>query len=392
MRPLSLYIHWPFCKSKCPYCDFNSHVRAGVADEAWREALLKEMRCYAALVPDREIVSIFFGGGTPSLMQAQTVAALIEEAGRLWKMAEHAEITLEANPTSVEAHKFNDFCSAGVNRVSIGVQSLNERDLKFLGREHSTTEAIRALELAATIFPRFSFDLIYALPGQTLPQWEKELQDALQFARGHLSLYQLTIEENTAFYSQYHKGGFVLPEEHLAADMYQLTQEITESYGLPAYEISNHAAPLQESRHNLAYWRYDDYIGLGAGAHGRFTCSQEHQHTRLATENIKSPERWLEKVQQQGRGLAEETVISEAESYEEALIMGMRLSKGIEYANWQERTGLDIKQFLELSAPAALEKISRAGYITTDSDHLQATWQGRLVLNTVLKELLVTKD
>ena len=381
MRPLSIYIHWPFCKSKCPYCDFNSHVRANVDDTIWRDGLLAEMRHYAQLLPDREVVSIFFGGGTPSLMQAQTVASLIDEATKLWSFAKAIEITLEANPTSIEAQKFKDFKGAGVNRVSIGVQSFNEKDLKFLGREHNADEAIQAIELAHKLFPRMSFDLIYALPQQSLTTWEKELEFALTLTKGHISLYQLTIEENTAFHYTYKNKGFELPEDTLAADMYLLTQSITETHHLPAYEISNHAFTGQESRHNLAYWRYDDYIGIGAGAHGRISL----QNKRIATENIKSPERWLEQVNEKSRGIAVETAISSEEALEEALMMGLRLRGGIDFQDWQNRLGIDIQKMLSRKV---LDNLTRHSLLISDVDHIQTTPQGRLVLNSILKELL----
>ncbi|HEU5046621.1 MAG TPA: radical SAM family heme chaperone HemW [Rickettsiales bacterium] len=408
-RPLSIYIHWPFCKSKCPYCDFNSHVRASVDNARWQKALLAELAYYAQKLPQRQVVSIFFGGGTPSLMPPETVASLIDATAGFWPMIENAEITLEANPTSVEAQKFRDFRASGVNRVSVGVQALNATDLKFLGREHSTDEALQALALARDSFPRMSFDLIYARPGQTLAAWESELTQALEYACDHLSLYQLTIEENTAFHHIYHNGGFLLPEEGLAADMYMLTQSVMEAHGLPAYEISNHAKPGGESHHNMAYWQSQDYIGIGAGAHGRYsidyggnaspipalpgfprevvasTPPRTHAAIRYATENIKSPERWLEQVERTGAGLSIQTEIPAEESLEEAVLMGLRLSDGINYRKWQERTGLDLHAAL---SPVAIQRLQTAGLVEADAQRIRTTPEGRLLLNSVTRELL----
>jgi putative oxygen-independent coproporphyrinogen III oxidase len=397
----ALYIHWPFCKKKCPYCDFNSHVREGVDHAAWREALLREMGYWHARAPDKTITSIFFGGGTPSLMEATTVEALINEAYKLWPTAAGGcEITLEANPSSVEAAKFAALKAAGVNRVSLGVQSLKPESLKFLGREHSASEALDAVALAARTFDRYSFDLIYALPNQTLGEWEKELKEALNYANGHLSLYQLTIEENTAFHHAYHVGkSFQLPEDSLAAEMYQRTQEIMGEAGLPAYEISNHASTGQESRHNLSYWRSDSYFGIGPGAHGRVDCSlpqrgrvgvgaseaptanhnaplltsphrgEEHLSpitchlpppSRLATRTQKSPERWLDLVQQFGHGVEEELTLTTAERAEEIVLMGLRLREGINLAH--QRT--DVTKYLDtLWADGRVEMLAHQGLL-----------------------------
>ncbi|MEI7668530.1 MAG: radical SAM family heme chaperone HemW [Pseudomonadota bacterium] len=378
---MSIYVHWAFCKSKCPYCDFNSHVRASVDEDIWQKALLAEISYYAEKLPNRKINSIFFGGGTPSLMNPKTVEAIISTIYKYWKIDDNIEITLEANPTSVEAEKFRNFRKAGVNRVSVGVQSFNEKDLKFLGREHSVNEAISALNLAHEIFPRMSFDLIYALPEQSESVWEKELLAALKYSNGHISLYQLTIEENTAFHHIYHNGGFLLPEENAAAKMYQVTQDITVSKGLFGYEISNYAAIGQESRHNLAYWTSEDYIGIGAGAHGRFNLGDK----RIATENIKSPERWLEKTGNHQNGIEAEIKLSDKESMEEAIMMGMRLAGGINYKIWQERTGLDIKSALNHTSIAKLKEYN---LIDSDINHIKATQKGKILLNGVIRELL----
>ena len=378
----ALYIHWPFCKKKCPYCDFNSHVREGVDQRAWREALLREMGYWHARAPKKTLASIFFGGGTPSLMPPETVAALIEQADRLWGLASGCEITLEANPTSVEAANFAALQSAGVNRVSLGVQSLKPESLKFLGREHSADEALDAVALAAKTFARYSFDLIYALPNQTPQAWEKELQEALSHARGHLSLYQLTIEENTAFHHAYHVGkSFALPEDSLAAELYQLTQAIMESAGLPAYEISNHAAAGQESRHNLSYWRSESYFGIGPGAHGRVDCAGE----RLATRAQKSPERWLDAVQQSGHGVEEELALTTAERAEEIILMGLRLREGVSLTHQRA----DVMAYLtQLWADGRIAPLVDEELLEASPTTLRATPRGMLVLNKVIETLL----
>jgi len=374
----ALYIHWPFCKKKCPYCDFNSHVREGVDHRMWCEALLNEMRYWHARAPQHTITSIFFGGGTPSLMEPATVAALIHEARGLWGMDADCEITLEANPTSVEAAKFTAVASAGVNRVSLGVQSLHAESLKFLGREHSASEALEAIAIAAKTFPRYSFDLIYALPNQTLAGWEAELHEALTFARGHLSLYQLTIEENTAFHHAYHVDKqFKLPADSLAADMYTLTQTIMADAGLPAYEVSNHATAGEESRHNLAYWRGDCYFGIGPGAHGRVDFADG---TRRATRNLKSPERWLA-----GNGLEEETTLSVAERAEEKILMGLRLNDGFALSRLRD----DERDYLtNLWADGRVETLAAQGMLVATDETLRASAAAMPVLNYVIGKLL----
>jgi len=385
----ALYIHWPFCKKKCPYCDFNSHVRERVDHDAWRRALVREMGYWHARAPEKTITSMFFGGGTPSLMEPTTVAALIDEANTLWGLDAACEITLEANPTSVEAAKFAALKSAGVNRVSLGVQSLRPEALAFLGREHSAKEALEAVALAATIFDRYSFDLIYALPNQSLSDWEKELREALAYARGHLSLYQLTIEDNTAFHHAYHVGkSFQLPEDSLAADLYTLTQAIMHEVGLPAYEISNHASAGNESRHNLSYWRSDSYFGIGPGAHGRVDVAGK----RLATRTLKSPEHWLDAAQQFGHGAEEELTLTTAERTEEIILMGLRLSEGVNLAGLQA----DVAQHLTtLWADGRVERLVAQGLLTrmsreprATSHVISATPRGMLVLNRVIEELL----
>ncbi len=382
MRPLSIYIHWPFCKSKCPYCDFNSHVRDKVEHTRWREALLKELAFYAALLPEREVVSIFFGGGTPSLMEVETVEALISAARRHWPFSSKVEITLEANPTSVEAAKLKAFRQAGVNRASLGVQAMNAADLTFLGRQHNTQEAMEAVALARDIFPRMSFDLIYARPHQSLAAWEKELTEALRYTKGHMSLYQLTIEENTAFHASFARGELPVLDDDTAADMYALTASIMEAYGMPAYEISNYAATGEESLHNLAYWRGDDYIGVGPGAHGRYA----NAVTFKSTENIKSPERWLDKVEAEGRALQAENAIEPGHRLQELVMMGLRLTSGINYADWHLRTGLDIRPAIN---NAALQQLVKQGLMAADADSIRVTSQGALVLNSIIKQVLL---
>lgn len=377
-KPLAVYVHWPFCKKKCPYCDFNSHVRDGVDHAAWKNALLRELRYWHARCPDHTVSSIFFGGGTPSLMEPETAAAIIAEVKALWPTAPDLEITLEANPTSVEAEKFAVLAQAGVNRLSLGVQSLKAEALSFLGREHSVQEARDAMALAAQHFARYSFDLIYALPGQSLKDWEAELREAIALSRGHLSLYQLTIEPGTAFHHAYHVAKkFALPEDDLAADLYALTQRITEEAGMPAYEISNHAAPGHESRHNLAYWRSWAYLGIGPGAHGRVDLGD----ARHATRNIKSPERWLELTQRQGHGLEEETALTAQEAMEERVLMGLRLCReGVDLDALPAAQGDALRT---RAAPYVAQQLLRF-----EGAHLCVTASGRAVLNALTAALL----
>jgi len=333
-----VYVHWPFCAQKCPYCDFNSHVRFGGWDEArFLDAYLRELDVVKARVGRQEVYSIFFGGGTPSLMKPQTVAAILDHIGRLWPVATDAEITLEANPNSVEAERFVGYRAAGVNRVSIGVQSLRDEELKRLGRLHSAAEARSAIEIAKRTFDRFSFDLIYARPGQTHEAWRAELSEALALAGEHLSLYQLTIEPDTPFAELHARGRLVVPDPDQALALYILTQDMTESAGLPAYEISNHAAPGGESRHNLLYWRYGAYAGVGPGAHGRLVLPGGQ---RIATASERNPERWVEHVETAGHGFTEETPLTLSEQADEMLLMGLRLTEGIDIGEMGRRFGI----------------------------------------------------
>lgn len=370
--PLAIYVHWPFCKKKCPYCDFNSHVRDTIDHNAWEEALLKELSYWREQTLQHRVVSIFFGGGTPSLMAPRTVGAIINAVHTYWECSDGMEITMEANPTSVEAAKFHDVAAAGVNRVSLGVQSLRAESLDFLGREHSAKEALGAITLAAKYFPRYSFDLIYALPKQSLAAWEKELREALTYARGHVSLYQLTIEENTAFHHAYHvKKSFALPAEPLAADLYDLTSALMEEAGMPAYEISNYAASGQESRHNLAYWRSEAYIGIGPGAHGRVDIAGE----RIATRTIKSPERWLETMQSHPNAVDELVTLTATERNEEKLLMGLRLlQEGVDYSLIAA----------EKTAPLIAQQL-----LQQNGDRIRVTPRGTLLLNAIIAQLLV---
>ena len=380
IEPLGVYIHWPFCKSKCPYCDFNSHVREGIERARWREALLAELEYAAREAPNRRVETMFFGGGTPSLMAPETVGALIARTKQLWDTAPDIEITLEANPTSVEAGRFAALAEAGVNRVSLGLQALEPAALKFLGREHSVDEALAALTVARKHFARYSFDLIYARPGQTPEQWAEELGRALPLAGEHLSLYQLTIERGTKFFAEHAKGAFALPPEDQAAEMFELTQARLAAAGMPAYEISNHARPGAACRHNLIYWRYQDYVGVGPGAHGRFT----HGAAKRATRRISGPEGWLAAVERESHGTVETTDIFGRDREEEALMVGLRLNEGIERALFASTAGRDPVEALGRK----LSPLVDAGFLAVDATRLKATTAGRQRLNAVLQRLL----
>jgi putative oxygen-independent coproporphyrinogen III oxidase len=377
-----LYIHWPFCRSKCPYCDFNSHVREGVDQERWRRALLAELDYYAQSTAGRRLDSVFFGGGTPSLMPPATVAALIERIAHHWPSSPDLEITLEANPTSVEAANFAALADAGVNRVSLGIQALDDAALKFLGRTHSASEGLAALDIARRHFARFSFDLIYTRPGQTVSGWMKELDQALAFAGEHLSLYQLTIEPNTAFEGAYRRGDFALPDEETAAELYEATRDRLSGAGLPAYEISNHARPGAECRHNLVYWQGGDYLGIGPGAHGRLTIAG----SRHVTRQHRAPEAWLASVESQGHATREYRALSPAERQEELLLMGLRLARGISRRRFRDALGLEIEEAI---APASMAPLLDGGFLELDEAGLRATPAGLQRLNAVLAALVV---
>ncbi len=370
--PLALYIHWPFCVSKCPYCDFNSHVSNRVDHDLWLSSFKRELSHFKAKADGKRVTSIFFGGGTPSLMKPYVVEGVLKHIHDLWDVEDNCEITLEANPTSIEAHKFQNFREAGINRVSIGVQALNDQDLKFLGRTHSAAEALEAIKIADKIFERRSIDLIYARPKQTLKDWEKELTRALDIITGHASLYQLTIEQGTPFYTSHKRGDFKIPHSDEGADLYDLTQTMMEDAGLPAYEISNHAKAGQESAHNLTYWRYQDYIGIGAGAHGRVTIEGEKYATRMH----RAPDIWLKRVQDSEHGLQGCEILSQEDQKSEALMMGLRLSEGVNIQNMN----LDKDR---------LKVLIEEGDLEVSGDQLKATPQGRLRLNAVLSYLSV---
>lgn len=380
-RGFGLYVHWPFCLSKCPYCDFNSHVRDSIDQARWRAALLAELDHYAARTQGRRLGSIFFGGGTPSLMSPDTVAALIDAATRAFPPAAPPEITLEANPTSVEAAKLAGFRAAGVNRISLGIQALDDTALAFLGRRHSAAQALAALETARALFPRASFDLIYARPGQTPAAWRDELRRALAFGLDHLSLYQLTIEPGTPFARAHARGELVLPDDGLQAALYEATEQEAARAGLLPYEVSNYAAPGAESRHNLAYWRYDDYAGIGPGAHGRIPLAGRP----TATVRVRAPEAWAEAVERQGHGVREEEALPPRTRAREALLMGLRLAEGLEPARFLARTGVALADALE---PGPLATAAAEGLLApTASGGWAATPAGRLRLDALLPRL-----
>ncbi|APG48795.1 radical SAM family heme chaperone HemW [Phaeobacter porticola] len=373
-----LYVHWPFCQAKCPYCDFNSHVTAQVDQARWAAAYRAEMIRAAPELSGRVLNTIFFGGGTPSLMHPDTVASVIETAREIWPFSNDIEISLEANPTSVEAGRFAGYRDAGVNRISMGVQALNDEDLRRLGRMHSVSEARAAFDVARNCFDRVSFDLIYARQGQTLTDWQTELNDALSMAIDHLSLYQLTIEEGTAFGDRYARGKLRdLPSDDNAADMYLATQEICEKYGFPAYEVSNHARPGAESRHNQIYWRYGDYLGIGPGAHGRLTING----MRFATETYLQPGAWLAAAESSS-GERQRNPLTQDEASAEHLMMGMRLTEGLNMDRYREISGHNL-------SPDRINNLSEMGMITVSKNRIRATDAGRAVLNAVLRELLV---
>jgi putative oxygen-independent coproporphyrinogen III oxidase len=379
-EPLAVYIHWPFCRSKCPYCDFNSHVRDRVDTARWERALLADLDHHAELVPGREVGSVFFGGGTPSLMPPATVAALLGRVRARWAVTPDIEVTLEANPNSAEAARFHAFAAAGVNRLSLGVQALDPAALRMLGRAHDRGEAIDAIEHARASFARFSFDLIYARPGQSLAAWRHELDEALTLAGDHLSLYQLTIEPGTAFATLYRRGELAVPAEEDAAVLFETTQDRVAAHGFPAYEISNHARPGAECRHNLVYWRYQDYVGIGPGAHGRFT----RDDVKYATRQARLPERWLAAVEKAGTGIEEMAVIDRDSAVEEMLMMGLRLTEGVARARLERAAG----QNAEALFGDKLAPLVEGGFLTLDSDRLAVTAAGRQRLNAVLAALL----
>ncbi len=381
--PLAIYVHWPFCRAKCPYCDFNSHIRESVDEHRWRRALLAEIEHTASETPGRRVGSIFFGGGTPSLMAPETVAATINHIGKSWRLDSDTEITLEANPTSVEAGRFTAYRAAGINRLSLGVQALDDDSLAFLGRQHSAAEALAALETTRDTISRYSFDLIYARPEQSVADWRSELTAAFTMVGDHISLYQLTIEKGTPFYTSVRDGGIVLPSEALTVQLFEITQQLTAAAGLNAYEISNHARPGGECRHNLSYWHYNDYAGIGPGAHGRLTLEEGE---RIATRRHAKPETWLEAVDREGHGNARQHEVPPADSAREMLMMGLRLKTGVDLKRLTERTGLTLSDAVNLSA---LEQLSSGGFLIHSHQNLRATDKGRAVLNSLLTRFLV---
>ncbi|GGC35918.1 coproporphyrinogen III oxidase [Siccirubricoccus deserti] len=384
-EPLALYLHWPFCAAKCPYCDFNSHVRERIDKPRFRAALRQELAGEAAranAAGRRPLASIFFGGGTPSLMEPETAAALIADARALFDAPDALEVTLEANPTSVEAAKLRDFRAAGVNRISLGVQALDEAALRFLGRKHDAAQALAALEAGRAIFPRLSFDLIYARPGQPEAAWRAELRQALALAADHLSLYQLTIEPGTRFATEYARGAFTLPDADEAARLYWATVEEAGRFGLAPYEVSNYAKAGAESRHNLVYWRYGDYLGIGAGAHQRLMV----EGRLLAARRHRAPEEWLARVERDGHARTEEEALSPRDRAREALLMGLRLAEGIDPARLAARSGMTLAEAVD---PAMLAACLDENYLEwTEAGRLRATDEGRMRLDAMLPVLL----
>ena len=378
MSGFGIYVHWPFCAAKCPYCDFNSHVRSRIDESGWIDAIVRELEWTAQRQgAERPIVeTIFFGGGTPSLMQGSSVARTLDTIARLWRTANDVEVTLESNPASADAARFADYRAAGVNRLSLGVQALNDKDLKLLGRLHDVAEAKAALALAQKNFPRVSLDLIYARPEQTPAQWHAELSEALAFGTDHLSLYQLTIEPATPFFSLHKSGALKIPDEDLAAELFELTQEMTQAAGRPAYEISNHARPGFEARHNLLYWRYGAYAGVGPGAHGRLDIAGQ----RYATQTERLPERWRENVARTGHGMVEQNVIAPADAAREHLLMNLRLTEGVDMQSYRARWG-------RAATAERVDALISDGLLHLDGQRLSATPRGRLLLNSVIAAL-----
>ena len=376
-----VYVHWPFCLAKCPYCDFNSHVQADVPQDAWRRALVQEIKYYADKLGDtKPVTSIFFGGGTPSLMPPDTVAAVIETIHDVFPVDKDIEISLEANPTSVEAGRFQAFAEAGVNRVSLGVQSLHDEELKFLGREHSAKDAIAAVDIARRYFQRYSFDLIYARPGQTLDSWEAELKQGLSYADGHMSLYQLTIEKGTQFYTLYQRGDLHVPTEEEGGALYELTTDVMRKAGYHNYEVSNYARSGQESRHNQTYWRYGDYLGIGPGAHGRISMGDK----KYATRDHRAPQAWLERVEEHGHGAHPDTLLTHEERAMEMLLMGLRLDEPLSLERLYQEAG-ENRDILDVPA---IEQMQENGFLTLTDDALRTTAAGRQRLEFLLSRIL----
>jgi putative oxygen-independent coproporphyrinogen III oxidase len=381
MEPFGIYVHWPFCLSKCPYCDFNSHVRDQIDQDRWCRAMLREIKHTANHWDGATVTSIFFGGGTPSLMPPKTISAVVEKVGEYWGLDQKVEITVEANPTSVESGRFAELKNAGVNRISLGVQALDNDVLSFLGRGHSVTEAIAAIEIAATHFERYSFDLIYARPGQTLLDWHQELDSALALAGSHLSLYQLTIERGTPFYGLWQQGRLTQLDENQAAEMYEFTQERLSDAGLPGYEISNHATPGSECQHNLLYWHYGNYAGVGPGAHARL----KKDNQKYALERRKLPERWLQMVETEGHGTRQAEALNTNDRLVELVLMGLRTHRGIPHAQFLSEIGKPIESCLDNEA---LNAFLANNLLANEKGVLRATASGRARLNAITESLL----
>lgn len=382
-QPLSIYIHYPFCKSKCPYCDFNSHVRESVDYQAFLAAYENELNFFARKITPRKVKTIFFGGGTPSLMPLFLVEGILKKISSLWEIDSNCEITLEANPTSFEAAKFKDLHAIGINRLSIGIQALNDADLKFLGREHTSSEAIKTIETAAKIFDNFSFDLIYARPKQSLKSWHSELSRAINFGTKHLSLYQLTIEKGTKFYSQFQKKEFVMPDEELSAQFYEMTEEVTKQAGFQGYEISNYARKNYESRHNLAYWQSKDYIGIGAGAHSRVYF--ENEKNRRAIMMTHEPLAWLNKAKGQGVGIQTNEEISAGELLEEIILMGLRLENGISNEVFQFHLQKNIADIFDMKK---LRDLEEQGLLVVNNDNIKIPQSAKILTNAIIAKVI----
>lgn len=382
MKALSIYIHYPFCKSKCPYCDFNSHVKSNIDHESFQDAYLSELEYFAFRLKNRQVKTIFFGGGTPSLMPMGLPEKIIDKISKLWKLDQNCEITIEANPTSFEAEKFRDFKKVGINRLSMGIQALNDNDLKFLGREHSAVEAISAIKIAGEIFGNYSFDLIYARPNQTLIDWENELNQAIKLSPNHLSLYQLTIEKGTKFYGLHKNGKLILPDENLATDLYNLTNQITSDRSLELYEISNYARKNYECKHNLVYWKGDDYIGIGAGAHSRVYFDGDNDRSAIIM--LHDPSSWLNKVKKDEVGIQQINQIDKQELLEEIILMGMRLKDGIDNQIFINHFNKNITEIFDFEK---ILNLQRNNLIEVSKENIKITDQGRILSNSIVSKL-----
>ena len=380
-RGFGLYVHWPFCLSKCPYCDFNSHVRERIDQSRWRVALLAELDHYGVQTEGRPLTSIFFGGGTPSLMEADTVAAVLERARSWWPFDDHIEINLEANPTSVERERLADFHAAGINRLSLGVQSLDDAALRFLGRNHDSRQALDAVAIADDLFDRYSFDLIYARPDQSVEAWTGELRRALEYAGDHMSVYQLTIEPGTIFHAMHRRGELQVPDGDQAAALYEATTDVLETAGMPAYEISNHARRDGACRHNLTYWRYGDYAGIGPGAHGRLTVDG----TKAATRQHRAPEVWLDRVERDGHATQQHLALDSDTRRTEMTLMGLRLATGLAAREFEKETGIALHSAF---AEEIVSDLVESGFLESDANGLRATAAGRQRLDAITSLLL----